>query len=388
VICLGELRPTSIVGLSNLDVLDTISASSITAQNLYTRSQVDELLGTWTYRLPDGSLDIEKTLGLAAALASKVSTAELQNGLLSLNLANVVAGEVRTASLDVSGTTLANQIMASTITATNVVSGIGSFGKFSSDLIFDNGSTLHLAYRDEPFAVRIGNTSARLGINCEVTQSSGLALDCVGGARFSGGLTAGSTITVNAGSSDVSAIFGNDDSFLRVKNGRQIDSYLRNGAGSDLYLCQHTNNTVRVSTKLFIGSTLEGGAYQLSVQGAGIVSDFMMCPAYRIGSDERLKENVEDVSLDECTRLLLAVRPKTYSLKATGEEQCGYIAQHWKLEAQTAYRNSIVGESLGEEQMLALDYSRVVPILHGSLLDLMSKLDAALARIEALESRL
>jgi hypothetical protein len=34
-----------------------------------------------------------------------------------------------------------------------------------------------------------------------------------------------------------------------------------------------------------------------------------------------------------------------------------------------------------ETQLLALDYSRIVPILHGALL-------SALARIEALESRL
>jgi hypothetical protein len=121
--------------------------------------------------------------------------------------------------------------------------------------------------------------------------------------------------------------------------------------------------------------------YQLAVQGAGIVSDFMMCPAYRIGSDSRLKENVEDASLAECTRLLLSIRPKTYTLKENGKEQLGYIAQDWKKETQPAYRNSIVGESLGVEQMLALDYSRVVPVLHGALL-------SALARIEALEKRL
>jgi hypothetical protein len=107
----------------------------------------------------------------------------------------------------------------------------------------------------------------------------------------------------------------------------------------------------------------------------------MMCPAYRIGSDSRLKDDIADASLAECTRLVLAVRPKTYVLKKSGEEQLGYVAQNWQQETQPAYRNSIVGESLGEEQMLALDYSRVVPILHGALLD-------ALARIEALESRL
>ena len=95
----------------------------------------------------------------------------------------------------------------------------------------------------------------------------------------------------------------------------------------------------------------------------------------------RLKEDVNDVSLDECTRLVLAVRPKTYVLKSSGLAQCGYIAQEWQRESQDAYRNSVVGEALDDEKMLALDYSRIVPILHGALL-------SALARIEALESHL
>jgi hypothetical protein len=169
-----------------------------------------------------------------------------------------------------------------------------------------------------------------------------------------------------------------------VKNGRHFDCYKRDGSSTDLNLCIHTGNPVRMGSKLFIGniSDMSGASnYQLAVQGAGIVSDFMMCPAYRIGSDSRLKENVEDASLAECTRLVLAIRPKTYVLKDTGKEQLGYVAQNWQQETQPAYRNSIVGEALGEEQMLALDYSRVVPILHGALL-------SALARIEALESRL
>jgi hypothetical protein len=122
-------------------------------------------------------------------------------------------------------------------------------------------------------------------------------------------------------------------------------------------------------------------AYQLAVSGAANVTDFCMCPAYRIGSDQRLKADVEDASFAECTRLVLAVRPKTYVLKSTGVAQIGYIAQDFQREAQGAYRNSVVGQALGDEQMLALDYSRVVPVLHGALL-------SALARIEALESRL
>ena len=122
-------------------------------------------------------------------------------------------------------------------------------------------------------------------------------------------------------------------------------------------------------------------AYQLAVSGAANVTDFCMCPAYRIGSDQRLKADVEDASLGECTRLVLAIRPKTYVLKSTGVAQIGYIAQDFQREAQGAYQNTVVGEALGDEKLLALDYSRIVPILHGAL-------RSALARIEALESRL
>jgi hypothetical protein len=157
VICPAEFRPTSIGGLQDLSVINTLTAREVIAPNLYSRTEIDELLGTWTYRLPDGSLAIEKVQGLVAALAAKVNNAELQTGLLALKLANVVVeGEVRTASLDVTGTTIANQIMASNIDSLTVTAKVGTFEHFSSDLIFDNGSTLHLAYRDDPLLFELG----------------------------------------------------------------------------------------------------------------------------------------------------------------------------------------------------------------------------------------
>jgi hypothetical protein len=384
VICPAEFRPTSIGGLQELTILNTLTAREVIAQNLYSRTEVDELFGTWTYRIPDGSLAMEKVQGLVATLAAKVNRAELQNGLSDITLTKVTSGTVRVDFLDITGDTSANMIRAANIDTGTLTSGVVTCEHFTSDEIFSNEETLHLVYKDEPMAVRIGNSSARVGINCEVTQSSGLALDVNGGARFSGNLSAGSTLTVNAYSADISAIIGNDDSYLRIKNGRHFDCYRRDGSGIDMSLCIHTGNAVRVGSKLHIGniSDMSGASnYQLAVQGAGIVSDFMLCPAYRIGSDSRLKENVEDASLAECTRLVLTIRPKTYVLKETGKEQLGYIAQDWEKETQPAYRNSIVGESLGEEPMLSLDYSRVVPILHAALL-------SALARIEALENRL
>ena len=78
----------------------------------------------------------------------------------------------------------------------------------------------------------------------------------------------------------------------------------------------------------------------------------------------------------------------TYSLKATGEAQLGYLANDWDRELTDGYHNSVVGASEDADgPLLALDYSRICPVIHGALLGVMSKLDAALARISALESR-
>ena len=63
-----------------------------------------------------------------------------------------------------------------------------------------------------------------------------------------------------------------------------------------------------------------------------------------------------------------------------GVPRLGYIAQDWDGELTGGYR-CIMGSSEDENgPLLALDYSRMAPVLHGALL-------SALARIEALESR-
>ena len=61
--------------------------------------------------------------------------------------------------------------------------------------------------------------------------------------------------------------------------------------------------------------------------------------------------------------------------------RCGYIAQHWDRELTGGYRCIMgVGED-ADGPLLAIDYSRLTPILHGALL-------SCLARLDALESRL
>jgi hypothetical protein len=293
---------------------------------------------------------------------------------------------VRTTTLFVNEATTANLITASTINAINMVAEVGAFTKFSSNLIADNGSTLYFAYGD-PFAIRFGKYGSRIGINCDNNANSGVAVECIGAARFSGAVYAG---TVSAGATVINSlddeipfIVGNADSLLRVKNGRHLDCYNRaSGAGTDLNLCIHTGNAVRVGARLSIATT-PSSSYNLDVGGSGRFSGALSASNFPSSSDARLKTEVEPVSLDECIRLVKAVTPCTYKridMEGT-PARCGYIAQHWDSQLTGGYRCIMGAGEDADGPLLALDYTRIVPILHGALL-------SALARIEALESRL
>jgi hypothetical protein len=292
-----------------------IVQEELVASNIYNKGQVDELFGTWAYRLPDDALGISKVDDLQRQLD------------------------------DINAIRAAIQVQLA-------------------------GAVSYSIYTQDDLTALTSVVATKQG-----TLGTSSALDVASVAC--GELTAGATV-INS-PNDVSLIVGNDDSFLRIKHGRHLDAYNRDGGGVDINLCNHTQSAVRIATKMSIGMT--PNAYQLAVSGAANITDFCMCPAYRIGSDQRLKESMENASLGECTRLVLAVRPQTYILKATGQAQLGYRAQDFERESQDAYRNSIVGEALGDDKLLALDYSRIVPVLHGALLN-------ALARIEALENRL
>jgi hypothetical protein len=117
------------------------------------------------------------------------------------------------------------------------------------------------------------------------------------------------------------------------------------------------------------------------VVGSGRFTGPLVASNFPSTSDARIKESVETASHDECTRLVQAILPKTYKrIDMGGVLRLGYIAQDWDRELSGGFR-CIMGSS-GDDNgpLLALDYSRIVPVLHGALLSLM-------ARVEVLESR-
>jgi hypothetical protein len=334
VICAAEFRPTTISNLLNLDVLDTLTAGQVLAQNLYSRVQTDELFGTWAYRLPTDSLDISKISGLQ----------------LQLDDINAIRAGMQA---NIAGT------------ATSLVYTQDELTALTAVVATKQG--------------KINSLSGLITGTLTATTISATDLTC-------GTLEAGPMTSYVPGTSNtlVVAAFSTDASTLRF-NGSFLDSYKTDdGTGRTLYL-NHLNRLtgggdVRIGSTLSIG--MAPGNNNFACTGTGVFTGSLSASNFPSSSDARLKENVLDASLQECERIVLAVRPKTYNrIDMNGAPRIGYIAQHLDGQLSGGYR-CIMG--VGEDAngpLLSVDYSRIVPVLHGALL-------SALARIEALESRL
>jgi hypothetical protein len=177
---------------------------------------------------------------------------------------------------------------------------------------------------------------------------------------------------------DIGSMF----SFCRFVHGHHIDCYTRgSNNGRTLYLNYYANSGVRI-TRLGI-NTDPAADFQLDVKGSGRFSGALSASNFPSSSDARLKIEVASASLQECTRLVKAVVPSTYKrIDMEGNPaRIGYIAQAWDRELTGGYRCIMGAGEDADGPLLTIDYSRLVPVLHGCLL-------SCLARIEALESRL
>ncbi len=242
----------------------------LVAANHYNRVQVDELLGTYAYRLPDGAVGISKIYDLQRLLDDN---AEIRAAILG-QLGNV-AGLVSFTRDDLTDLTA-------------VVNG--KQGTFDSTTALDVGR-----------------------------------------------VTAGS-LTITHPSSSSSAVptadIGSGISYARFTHGHHLDCYTRgSNVGRALYLNYYANDSVRCGNNSGkLGINMDPGNFQLDVSGNARISGSLSASNFPSNSDERLKVDVESVSLDECTRLVRAVTPCTYKrrdMEGT-PARCGYIAQHWE----------------------------------------------------------
>jgi hypothetical protein len=328
----GEFRPASINGLSNLDLMDTLTAGQVLAANLYTKVQVDALLDTHAPTIADGSLTIAKT-------------ADLQRQLDDIN-------EIRR----------------------------GQQGQISGNALAIHYTKLDLA----DLALVVGEKQQKIDslsglVVGTITASAISTLSLTTGTLESGPISCSVPGTDN---NLLMAEFGTDSNILRLNGGAFIDSYkTSDNSGRTLYLNYLNNNSVQVGSKLAIGQPPNN--FQFSCAGAGSFSSFCEAVKFTATSDRRLKSNIEPASVDECLRLVQTVRPMTFTRNDRNDEpQIGYVAQHWDSQLKDGFHNTIMAASEDADgPLLALDHSKICVILHGALL-------SALARIEALENRL
>jgi hypothetical protein len=101
--------------------------------------------------------------------------------------------------------------------------------------------------------------------------------------------------------------------------------------------------------------------------------------AYNTSSDERLKENIEDMpsQLDNIQKL----KPRKFNWKSSGEEDNGFIAQ----EYYKIYPERTPHKDLYPDEMLGMDYGRCTPYLWKGVSELIDIVKQQRAEIDMLK---
>jgi hypothetical protein len=114
-------------------------------------------------------------------------------------------------------------------------------------------------------------------------------------------------------------------------------------------------------------------AFFRSTTQVGSISVTTTATAYNTSSDQRLKENIEDA--ESASSLIDSLQVRQYDWKANGEHQrYGFVAQELVTVAPEA-----VHQPADPEEMMAVDYSKLVPML-------VKEIQSLRARVAALES--
>jgi hypothetical protein len=139
-------------------------------------------------------------------------------------------------------------------------------------------------------------------------------------------------------------------------------SYL--GAGA--YAMSHASGTA--SGTLYIGFSYNAG------QIGSITQSGTTAVLYNTTSDQRLKENIADA--DSASSLVDALQVRQFDWIADGSHQrYGFVAQEIVTVAPEA-----VHQPADPEEMMAVDYSKLVPMLVKEIQDLRKRLAALEAK--------
>ncbi len=346
------------------------------------------------------------------------------------NTALVAVGSGGTSNVLIDGDTIQMRGETGAVQVTKDASGNVGIGTGSPNAALNVSSTVNPTFRlDNPSGIARFNMydSATFVGQIAASTGNGLELSAVGGRNISaytnsqermvitstGDVTIGSASTyLTAANRRVLQATGGTDGSVMSLQGTTGDFYIHSGGGNtpdvslvnraNGYMNFFTNNTERmridssgnllvgassqsnVENATEIGISLSGASVYRSSKTATTVNTHMLfinpngvvgsisttgsATTYSTSSDERLKENIVDAPAGNID----SIKVRSFDWKADGEHQdYGFIAQELETVAPYAVTK---GET--DEDMWAVDYSKLVPMLVKEIQDLKAEVAA------------
>jgi hypothetical protein len=137
---------------------------------------------------------------------------------------------------------------------------------------------------------------------------------------------------------------------------------------------QASGNILIKNLRLYRNSDTSTISTQLTCTDDIICTRTMRATGFASTSDESIKENIQDASIEDCISLFDAVDVKVYNRKDIGGNRIGFIAQNIQENITPEFDNIISTQYVNNTPLLAVDYSRMCCILWGVVKDLKQRI--------------
>ena len=137
--------------------------------------------------------------------------------------------------------------------------------------------------------------------------------------------------------------------------------------GPNSSLTQSSGNILLKNLRLYTTGTTSTLSARLTVQEDAIFSRTLTATQFASTSDIKIKDNIQDASLDNCMALLNNVNPKIYNRTDMpgSPTRLGFIAQDLESHIVPEFANLLGVQYGGAEPLLTVDYSRLCCVLWG-----------------------
>ena len=120
---------------------------------------------------------------------------------------------------------------------------------------------------------------------------------------------------------------------------------------------------------------------KLTVANDIVCASNISCLSLVQTSDENIKKDIEDASLDDLMGIFEATEVKTYSRTDVEGKRLGFIAQDIQKNKPKDINNLVFMSYQQDQPLLALDYSRLVAVLWGVCKNQQKQIDDLIAKV-------